>query len=164
VAVPAMHQIYSTVMCFLYKSRKQQWDEIFLRLKNETVTSKYRYRYISSASDQPALSRTCSPRIGSGILGIFRLVPKSVVSKSGFRKAAPLSGPSLGPWTRDKRKAHQTKPNQTKPNQTPQDIHMFEVPVEQFGTIHIYWPGREELEMNAEHLCVSRYVSRYVCV
>jgi hypothetical protein len=36
------------------------------------------------------------PRIGSGILGIFRLVPKSVVSKSGFRKAAPLSGPSLG--------------------------------------------------------------------
>jgi hypothetical protein len=52
---------------------------------------------LSSASDQPALSRTCGPRIiGSGILGIFRLVPKSVVSKSGFRKAAPLSGPSLG--------------------------------------------------------------------
>jgi hypothetical protein len=51
---------------------------------------------ISSASDQPALSRTCGPRIGSGILGIFPLVPKSVVSKSGFRKAAPLLGSSLG--------------------------------------------------------------------
>jgi hypothetical protein len=61
-----------------------------------TARSKYS-TVASSASDQPALSRTCGPRIGSGILVIFRLVPKSVVSKSGFRKAAPLSGPSLGP-------------------------------------------------------------------
>jgi hypothetical protein len=44
-------------------------------------------RYVS------ALSRTCGPRIGSGFLGIFRPVPKSVVSKSGFRKAAR---PSFG--------------------------------------------------------------------
>jgi hypothetical protein len=51
---------------------------------------------ISSASDQPALSRTCGPRIGSGILGIFPLVPKSVVSRSGFRKAAPSFGPFVG--------------------------------------------------------------------
>jgi hypothetical protein len=27
---------------------------------------------------------------------------------------------------------------------------------EQFGTIHIYWPEREEFEMNAEHLSPKR--------
>jgi len=32
---------------------------------------------------------------GPAILGIFRPVPKSVVSKSGFRKAGPLLSPSL---------------------------------------------------------------------
>jgi hypothetical protein len=32
----------------------------------------------------------------------FRLVSQSVVSKSGFREAAPLSGPHLGPQTRVK--------------------------------------------------------------
>jgi len=30
------------------------------------------------------------------ILGIFRLVPQSVVSKSGFRKAATVSSPEMG--------------------------------------------------------------------
>jgi hypothetical protein len=50
----------------------------------------------SSASDQPALHRICGAGIGFGALGIFRLSPQSVVSKSGFRKAAPPSGPWLG--------------------------------------------------------------------
>ena len=36
-----------------------------------------------------------------------------VVSKSGFRKAAPLSGPSFGSWARVGYSRNQTKPNQT---------------------------------------------------
>jgi len=58
---------------------------LFGQLDNQTTV-------ISSACGQPGLSCIvpwCGPGIGSGILGIFRLVPKSVVSKSGFRKAAP---------------------------------------------------------------------------
>ena len=44
----------------------------------------------SSAGDKPALNRTCCPGMGSGIIGIFRLVLQSVASKRGLRKAASL--------------------------------------------------------------------------
>jgi hypothetical protein len=80
------------------------------------------YRYSDTLSNTVIPRRPCNPRIpvrgpgiGSGILGIFRLVPQSVVSKSGFRTSAPLSSPWVWPYTRVKRKAHfkKTKPNQT---------------------------------------------------
>jgi hypothetical protein len=72
---------------------------IWLMKRIHEITSDYVCHHRDAQTLDPSnkmLIEDAQSPIARTYYGTFRLVPKSVVSKSGFRNAAPLSGPSLG--------------------------------------------------------------------